>query len=74
MTGKPGKSCASDFHRTMLELPTNTMQFFGGGLVWSDASKAAMVFSHLLESCVASELGGAVRQLHKARLSASNSG
>src|SRR5436190_3566905 len=61
-TGKSGKSCARLVHLLMLELPTNTMQFLGGGFVVSLASKAAISFSHCAELCVASELGGTVWQ------------
>src|SRR5947207_3448160 len=60
-TGYEGKWAERLVHFLMLELPTKTMQPFGGGLVLSLASNAAISFSHLPESCVASEFGGAVR-------------
>src|SRR5581483_6585531 len=57
-TGKPGKSVFKLDQNRMLELPTKTMHPFGGGLVRSLASKAAMSFSHFLESRCATELVG----------------
>src|SRR4051794_23504728 len=48
-----GKSPASVLHRRMLELPTKTMAFFGGGLSRSCCSKAAISVSHLAKSSTA---------------------
>src|SRR6185436_4022852 len=44
MTLRSGKASV-DFHIRMLELPTKTISFSGGGLVLSLASKAAMSFA-----------------------------
>src|SRR5687767_2688781 len=46
MTGTPGKSSASVFHRRMLELPTNSTPPGAGGFSASAASKARMSFSN----------------------------
>src|SRR5712671_6316869 len=63
-TGKEGKWTVRLVHFLMLELPTKTMQFLGGGLVLSLASNALISFSHLVESWVAREFGdGVVWQL-----------
>src|SRR6266850_6220349 len=61
-TGNEGKSLLRFVHRRMLELPTKTMQSFGGGLVLSLASNAAISFSQGAELCVANELRGALWQ------------
>src|SRR4051812_9947368 len=51
MTLVSGKSLASEVHLLMLELPTNTVTSFGGGLVLSEAAKAAISFSKTAGSC-----------------------
>src|SRR5258706_10795784 len=60
ITGREGKWTVRLVHFLMLELPTKTMQFLGGGLVLSLASNAPISFSHLAESWVAREFGGGV--------------
>src|SRR6185436_16413875 len=48
MTRYCGKSCGTDFHMRMLELPTNSMACLGAGFVLSLASKARISFSKAL--------------------------
>src|ERR1051326_761553 len=51
MTRCSGKSCASVFHRTIVDDPMNSSPSFGGGFVRSLCSKAVMSFSHFSKLC-----------------------